>query len=446
MCVIAVKPKDVDMPNEENLKRMWTTNKDGAGFMYTDNNKVRIEKGFMTFEELKSSLNMLSDRLKDSGKTLKDIPIIMHFRITTHGGTSRANTHPFPITGEEKYLKALDVRAPMGVAHNGIIRSVDDEKDVSDTMVYIRDVLYPLSKLSKTYVDKYKKLIETTIGYSKLAFLSGDGTINMIGDFKQSENKDGLYYSNLNHEPAKTYKYDYTNYYPKTKKELTKEDYAKKYIIKPAYRYIYSYAKYDETKAIFSLDPTDKLNDGSKNYLSYNIINPEEAGVPDDDNNQWFLYSTYIEEYVPEKDECGVKRGEDISSKFGDIFSNYKIYSTNNEKNYSSLELISMDIDSMITCSNYVSDLIKSVDLGNTPDITRRPYFIVKNNNFYYDKSNERVLYKLGDLYYVIKDADLEILATEKNRRLYLDAYWQLSAYNALNRASMTLWNVKVVE
>lgn len=218
MCVIAVKPSDVDLPREEILKAMWDKNSDGAGFMYAFKGDVFIEKGFMVYDDFRKALSNLEEKVKSDGKTIKDTPIVLHYRITTHGGTSPENTHPFPVSDKEEHLKALDVKCKLGMAHNGVISSVEKETTVSDTMVFIRDIVSPLSSLSKDFSGELLPTIKAVIGWSRLAFLHGDGKIDLIGDFKNSKDNDGLSYSNLNHEvkynpPAKTYNYYDDDYY-----------------------------------------------------------------------------------------------------------------------------------------------------------------------------------------------------------------------------------------
>ena len=223
MCVIAVKPSGVALPTTDKLQRMWNTNRDGAGFMYAIDNNVHIEKGFMTFEEFNNAIEALKARLvAENNLTANEVPVVMHFRIATHGGTNRENTHPFPLTSDDAVLKSLDTITHCGIAHNGIITSVKANPELSDTAMYIKNVLYPLSKLSRNFVDKYKELISASIGYSKLAFMKQNGSVLLVGDFKESTDKDGLYYSNLNHEPAKTY---YPTQYGKYNYNKDVEDY-----------------------------------------------------------------------------------------------------------------------------------------------------------------------------------------------------------------------------
>lgn len=205
MCVIAVKKPGINVPDEKNIKDMWEANSDGAGFMYAIKGKVYIEKGFMKLNDLTNALKHLEKKAKKTDDLeLKDIPMVFHFRIKTHGANSASNTHPFPISSKEQHLKALDLTTPIGVAHNGIIATAKPMGDMSDTMSYIANVLTPLAMLDKNfYKTEYgKTLMENTIGYSKLAFLDGDGVIELVGEFKAGtkEGTTGILYSNLSHE------------------------------------------------------------------------------------------------------------------------------------------------------------------------------------------------------------------------------------------------------
>jgi predicted glutamine amidotransferase len=201
MCVVAVKKVGVAFPNDDLMKSMWDSNNDGAGFMYTHNNKVHIEKGFMKYDDLMRAVNNLKKRID-----IVNTPVVLHFRITTHGGTSPHNTHPFPISSNEKYLKSLDLTCSVGMVHNGIISSVavDKENKMSDTMVYIQEVLSPLSMLNKSFYknDFGKQLMENQIGWSKLAFLDKSGDIQLVGSFLKGTKHDSndILFSNLNHE------------------------------------------------------------------------------------------------------------------------------------------------------------------------------------------------------------------------------------------------------
>lgn len=234
MCVIAIKPSDVDIPSEEKLKLMWDKNSDGAGYMYTLGKRVHITKGYMTFNDFKVSLNLLKEQLEGEGTTFKDLPMVFHFRITTHGGTSEGNTHPFPLSNEEKFLKALDVSCNIGMAHNGVISTLDKEADFSDTQIYIRDIIYELSKTGSGFLERFSKIVDLTKGYSKLAFLDNTGKITMFGNFSKLEEDDGLMYSNTLFEKRKDVisAYNYRdNYMTDYKSRKTKLDINKYYMI-----------------------------------------------------------------------------------------------------------------------------------------------------------------------------------------------------------------------
>ena len=55
MCIIVMKPAGITLPLAR-LESMWKRNDDGAGFMYSDGEKLQIYKGYMTFESFKAAL------------------------------------------------------------------------------------------------------------------------------------------------------------------------------------------------------------------------------------------------------------------------------------------------------------------------------------------------------------------------------------------------------
>ena len=141
MCIIVVKKAGIAAPSDEMFENMWNHNPDGAGFMYTANGGVCIEKGFMEYKDFYKAYKRVEGKI-DTVQT----PMIFHFRITTHGGTSPENTHPFPVTDNLSMLRKLMCKTSLGVAHNGIL-SVQPRSGVSDTMEYI---LTQLSTMSET--------------------------------------------------------------------------------------------------------------------------------------------------------------------------------------------------------------------------------------------------------------------------------------------------------
>lgn len=194
MCIIAIKPAGIKMPTTTTIENMWHNNSDGAGLMYATGKTVHIEKGFMTLKSFKAALKRLEESID-----VTNAPIVLHFRITTHGGTSPGNTHPFPVTEKLPLLQMKKCRAPLAVAHNGIIDIKPSRKDVSDTMEYIINQLAPLYQLKKDFYKEAagKKLVYNAIK-SKMVFLDSAGNIETVGDFITGD--DGILYSNASYK------------------------------------------------------------------------------------------------------------------------------------------------------------------------------------------------------------------------------------------------------
>lgn len=193
MCIIACKPIGIDMPDTDTITNMWYSNPDGAGFMYNHDGRIHISKGYMELNKYLEAIDKLAKKID-----LTRTGVVMHFRITTHGGTKPENTHPFPVSDSLPMLKKLNVSAKLGVAHNGIIDITTRSKDISDTMEYVMSQLAPLSRaLPKFYENKDAMLMVKNAIDSKMAFLTPEGKIYTIGDFNS---KNGILYSNHSYE------------------------------------------------------------------------------------------------------------------------------------------------------------------------------------------------------------------------------------------------------
>lgn len=192
MCIVVYKPENVEFPSWETLKTCFAHNPNGAGFMWADGKTVNIRKGFMTWNEFKKALKPYKNDSK--------LPFVMHFRITTHGGTSQGLTHPFPLTASTRKLKELNCKADVGIAHNGIISMCSSAKNLSDTAEFVRDYLTLLVKSPRYYQNhKICDIIEELIG-SKMCILSNDMHAEVIGSGWKIDN--GIYYSNTSFQKA----------------------------------------------------------------------------------------------------------------------------------------------------------------------------------------------------------------------------------------------------
>lgn len=215
MCVIVYKPKGKKLPSENTLKKCFERNPDGVGYMLPINNKVVIHKGLMTFNDFKKDIEKL---FKDNNiKDVKDIPIVLHFRISTQGGVQAGLCHPFPICRNYDNMRKLTNECDMALCHNGIISRCSktetggywDDKtkswnksfkklDYNDTMTFIKDYASLVIDNDMYFArnDNKCELLEHLCEYSKLAIMNKKGFVKLIGQFYE---KDGIYYSNLYH-------------------------------------------------------------------------------------------------------------------------------------------------------------------------------------------------------------------------------------------------------
>lgn len=226
MCIILYKPKGEKLPKKETLKNCFINNSDGAGFMFTKNNKVYFEKGFTTFDSFYKRLIKEYNKNKLDKKSL-----VLHFRIGTSGGINKEKTHPFIISNEVNKLNQLKGSCESALVHNGILNdyvySMDQKIELSDTQNFTKDFIYPLLKLANWNYnnEEVKQLINKQIGTSKIVILDKNDNVYLYGDFIKDEN---IYYSNStyrqNYYSYYNNCYNYKNWYYDSEKETTKED------------------------------------------------------------------------------------------------------------------------------------------------------------------------------------------------------------------------------
>lgn len=183
MCIITLKPEKVKFTKGQ-LKIMWDSNPDGAGFMYAEGGKVQIVKGLMT-------LDALWNAIQDAGPLRK---MVIHFRVKTHGAISQELTHPFWIT-----------EGQLGMVHNGVIRPLVNEtsETESDTAVFARKFAAAYSNpLLAIKHDFHRDMLEAYIGYSKMVFMDGAGETFILNE-QLGEWSENVWYSNDKYKVAK---------------------------------------------------------------------------------------------------------------------------------------------------------------------------------------------------------------------------------------------------
>ena len=184
MCIIIAKQPN-GIVTEDTLHHCWNANDDGAGFMYAKHNQLHIEKGFMEWDNF---IERYRSVISEHGQQL---PMVIHFRIATHGKINEENTHPFTISNK------------MAFAHNGMIKCVETTPEHSDTWHFNEAIIKPMQKLDNKFLKKQHniKLLSEVIGYSKLVFLQANGEITIINKNLGDDKTPGIWYSNSSYKP-----------------------------------------------------------------------------------------------------------------------------------------------------------------------------------------------------------------------------------------------------
>ena len=194
MCVIIHKPSGELMPSEDDIRKMFVSNHDGAGIaVRTKNNRWEVSKGHMILTGFLVQLNKMATEYN-----LTNTDVILHFRLGTSGLNKPGNCHPFPITGNLLRLRECSYSASWIAAHNGVLGGGEQLKgfgEITDTQVYVRDILH--NELIQVGLIKdmenTKRVLKATLGTDKL-IIGGPKEVIRIGDWKVQK---GIFYSNL---------------------------------------------------------------------------------------------------------------------------------------------------------------------------------------------------------------------------------------------------------
>lgn len=195
MCIIVHKEPGIKMPSIDIMKNCFTANKDGAGILVhrKGSNFAEIHKGFMTFDSFKDAVNDL--QIKD------DDNCVLHFRISTAGGITRGNCHPFPISSRDEDLKSLNIHTTKALIHNGIIGS--GEKDLSDTQLFIKEILASTPAIYDHFDNEnIQKLIETFRPGNRYVLIDTDKNVSVrLGTGWLTDPETKLHFSNSSYKP-----------------------------------------------------------------------------------------------------------------------------------------------------------------------------------------------------------------------------------------------------
>jgi hypothetical protein len=175
MCVIVVNKS---MLKKKLFKKAFAENGDGFGMAYTENGELYIAKVTTGLKEAYKTYCYL--RSKHRG------PMLLHFRLATHGSKDVSNCHPF------------QVNENMCFAHNGIFQLESTNKAKSDTAAFA-DILRAIPNFDITN-EACRLLVEMAVGsYNKLAFLTSKGEYYIVNE-EGGKWKKGDWFSNLDFE------------------------------------------------------------------------------------------------------------------------------------------------------------------------------------------------------------------------------------------------------
>jgi hypothetical protein len=162
MCIAILNQSGII--SESIIRTCANNNPDGMGMAWIENGSIR------TFKSMKEVEKLIS--LYQSIRADNEFPIMLHFRIGTHGKKDISNVHPFHI-GDN-----------MVMCHNGIVDTPILHPDKSDTF-HLSLFLSKLRTIENLIdVNSIEFLFtETFCGdYSKLIFLDNDGRFSIANE------------------------------------------------------------------------------------------------------------------------------------------------------------------------------------------------------------------------------------------------------------------------
>jgi len=180
MCLAIYKPARAVIP-VHHLENGYEGNPMGCGFCWPEEDKVKVIKGMYSFKDFLALYKDIESR---------GPPMLIHFRMATHGGKNEFNCHPFSMADEK-----------FALIHNGVIpiaTSKDSSgKEMSDTHTFATLVMEPMLRAGiSPKKPSFRFLVEQTIGNgNKVCVMNATGDViiyNMSqGDFEDAVDKDG---------------------------------------------------------------------------------------------------------------------------------------------------------------------------------------------------------------------------------------------------------------
>lgn len=185
MCILVIKQKGVKFPTMKQVQACCDNNPDGFALSYS-------HKGKITTYKTMSKKEFLDYYKRVMDLPYKEVSMILHARIKTHGSIGIKNCHCWESDG-------------MSFAHNGIL-SIKNRGDLTDSETFFRDIFLPIWRKGKSW-KQAEGAINAVIGSSKFGFLEKNGEIHHYGVF-QKEND--ILFSNSSYIPRTYVKSTYS--------------------------------------------------------------------------------------------------------------------------------------------------------------------------------------------------------------------------------------------
>lgn len=187
MCLIIANIDGRPIP-EEFIKSAFRGNDDGFGVMWaTEKGVLHIVRNvYKSHEPIVSIIGSLTKR---------NLPYVAHFRMATHGPVVKDNCHPFRVS---------DFHGGIGMVHNGCFGGHEfyNSPGKSDTAVMADKIAENLKNghfstrdLFTSEAPEFTKRYHSSFGWSRIAFMNGDGDINILNESDGSW-INGVWYSN----------------------------------------------------------------------------------------------------------------------------------------------------------------------------------------------------------------------------------------------------------
>lgn len=171
LCIAIVKPVGKEITDEA-IRNSAASNRDGGGYAFVGpKGKLVVKKGYFNVEKF------IEDYRADEALYGSTSPALLHFRISTGGGVTVDNCHPF----EYKHGALI---------HNGYFFSGSADK--SDTRILVEAVG---DKLTAKNVKEHSDKLSKAFAGSKVAILFKDRSFAIINE-PSGMWDGGVWYSN----------------------------------------------------------------------------------------------------------------------------------------------------------------------------------------------------------------------------------------------------------